>query len=88
MSTTADPALPLDPERHDAAPDDELEHWLTDLRTDLAADPPDWINTNPTGAHPTSHEPDEGAVPKPLQHGQPETSTPATRTVGRHRSPD
>jgi hypothetical protein len=35
MSTVQDPALPRDPERHDAAAGDELEHWLTDLRRGL-----------------------------------------------------
>ncbi len=89
MTTMQDPALPLDPERHDAAaPGDELEHWLTDLRTDLAADPPGWINADPAGAPLTSHEPEESAIPIPLQRGQPESSTPGARTVGRHRSPD
>ncbi len=88
MSTIQDPTLPLDPERHDAAAGDELEHWLTDLRTDLAADPPDWIDTDPAGADPTSREPDTSATPKPLQLGRLETSAPAARTVGRHRSPD
>jgi len=88
MTATQDPAPPLDPEPADAtAPGDELEHWLTGLRTDLATDPPDWINTDPGGAHPTS-EPDTPGSPKPLPPGQPESSTPVARTVGRHRSPD
>ena len=88
MTTMQDPPVPVDPERQGAAPGDELESWLTDLRTDLAADPPGWIDTDPPGPHRTSHEPDQAAGPKPLPLGQPETSTAAARTVGRHRSRD
>jgi len=80
MTTMPDPPLRLDPERHGAAPGDEPEYWLTDLRTDLAADPPGWIDTDPPGPHQTSHEPDQAPSPKPLPLAQPETSTPAART--------
>jgi hypothetical protein len=86
MTAIEDPALPLNAERADAAvPGDDLEYWLRDLRTDLAAEPSDWIDAEPNGEHPTSQPPGEAVTSKPLGHGQRETGPPEARTVGRHR---
>lgn len=55
---------------------DDLEHWLSDLRTEVAENPSDWIDTEPGGAAP----PARPSVAAPV------VSRPAS--VGRHRSPD
>jgi hypothetical protein len=55
---------------------DDLEHWLSDLRTEVAENPSDWIDTEPGGEAPAAHPP----VAAPV------VSRPAS--VGRHRSPD
>jgi hypothetical protein len=87
MTAIEDPAMPLNLEAPEAAGrGDDLEHWLTDLRSDLAADPPGWIDADPNGAHPASHAPGEESTPKALPSGQPETTTPEAGAVGRHRT--
>ena len=84
MTATEDPTPPLSNQAADAAePSDDLEHWLSDLRTEVAANPSDWIDADPNG-HPSSKTVD----PEPLPHGQPETSVSEPRSVGRHRSPE
>ena len=51
MTATEDPGPP--PLETDAAgaaePSDDLEDWLSDLRTDVAANPSDWIDADPAG---------------------------------------
>src|SRR5205823_3851589 len=59
-----------------AAPGDELEYWLSDLRTDLAADPPGSIDTDPPGPHQTSHEPDQAASPNRFHSDNPRRAPP------------
>jgi hypothetical protein len=72
MSVIEDP----DPSREPAGPDqpsDDLEHWLSDLRTEVSADPAGWIDKDSAGEQPT-----------PGQHGA-SSSRPSS---GRHRAPD
>ena len=78
MTAIEDPAPPPSTEAAGAAePRDDLEHWLSDLRTDVAANPADWIDVDPDG------EPPAGEA---VDHAEP--AVPEPRTVGRHRSPD
>jgi|1186.fasta_scaffold614783_2 hypothetical protein len=54
MTANEDPAARSNAEAAGAEqPGDELEDWLTDLRTDVAADPPGWIDEEPGSDHPT-----------------------------------
>jgi hypothetical protein len=54
MTPIEDPAPSLSTEAAGAAePTDDLEHWLSDLRTDVAANPSDWIDADPGADHPT-----------------------------------
>jgi hypothetical protein len=68
---------------------DGLEHWLQDLRTSLADDPPDWIDANPAGMGPAIALPETTSTPIVLGDDgiQPAAATPLD-TVGRHRAPD
>ena len=81
MTGIEDPAPPPStPPAGAAEPRDDLEHWLSDIRTDVAANPSDWIDgEDPAGAAV------ETTAPPP---GQPETGAPEPRAVGRHRSAD
>jgi hypothetical protein len=81
MTGIEDPAAPPStPAAGAAEPRDDLEFWLSDIRTDVAANPSDWIDgEDPAG---------EAADPAPLPLGQPETGAAEPRAVGRHRSPD
>jgi hypothetical protein len=81
MTGMEDPAPPPStPAAGAAEPRDDLEYWLSDIRTDVAANPSDWIDgEDPTG---------EAADPTPLPLDRPETGGSEPRTVGRHRSPD
>jgi hypothetical protein len=51
---------------------DDLEHWLHDIRTDLADDPPDWLDTTSDGTSDTASTSDGAEA----------------RTIGRHRAED
>ena len=53
---------------------DDLEHWLSDIRTEVAENPSDWIDAEP-GAEAVPRDQAKAAVSRPP-------------TVGRHRSPD
>jgi len=77
MTASEDPGPPLSAETPGTAePSDDLEHWLRDLRTEVAVDPPGWIDTHPDDARPA------------LPQDEPETIAPEPKSVGRHRSPD
>jgi hypothetical protein len=65
-------------------PSDDLEHWLSDLRTEVTADPSGWINEDPGSEHPT----DEAAERSPLPHGRPGTGASEPGSAGRHRAPE
>jgi hypothetical protein len=89
MTAIEDPAPPFSADATGAAaPSDDLEHWLLNLRTDVAANPPDWIDADPNGELPASQPPSAAVAPEPLPYGQPETSTSEARSVGRHRTLD
>jgi hypothetical protein len=70
MTTINDRAVPLAAEGTEPpVQEDALEHWLQDLRTDLAGEA--------TGGEPFA--------PEAPEHGQSETGAPAARPIGRHR---
>ena len=82
MSANEDPAAPSNAE----APADQLEDWLSDLRTEVAADPSGWIGEEPAENHPASHPATRPAAPPPAP---PAPAPPAEPTrIGRHRAPD
>lgn len=85
MTATEDPVPPLSTEATGtAAPSDDLEHWLSDLRTEVAANPSDWIDAHPNGEQP----PGEAVDPEPFPQSRPETGVAEPGRVGRHRTPD
>jgi len=85
MTASEDPAPPINTATAGAAePPDDLEHWLSDLRTEVAENPSGWIGAEPHGEDPVSRPP--GAAPVP--HGQAEAGVPRPTSVGRHRTPD
>jgi hypothetical protein len=83
MSATEDPessSAPAGPDR----PSDDLEHWLSDLRTDVSADPSGWINRDSVGEQPT----DEAEEHSPLTPDQRGTDASKPSRGGRHRASD
>lgn len=58
-------------------PGDELEDWLSDLRTEVAADQPGWIDEDPGTDDPAGRRADQAGP------GLPEPSR-----GGRHRAPE
>ena len=79
MSVIEDPGSNSEPVGPDRASDD-LEHWLSDLRTEVSAAPHEWINKDSVDGQPTE--------PAPLTHAErvAEASKPAGG--GRHRAAD
>ena len=73
-------STPSGPDR----PTDELEHWLSDLRTEVSADPSGWINKDSAGNQPT----DQAVEHSPLTPGQRGTDAPKPSSGGRHRAPE
>jgi hypothetical protein len=72
-----------DPDSSSAAagpdsPSDDLENWLSDLRTEVSADPAGWINEDPVGEPPSD----------PFSPGQGGTDGPKPSSGGRHRAAD
>jgi hypothetical protein len=65
-------------------PSDDLEHWLSDLRTDVAADPPGWITQDAAGESPDRPAEEHS----PLPPSQPETGPAEPSSGGRHRAAD
>jgi len=58
MTASEEPAPPLSTTATGAAETrDDLEHWLSDLRTDVAANPSGWIGTDPDGDDTASKPP-------------------------------
>ena len=84
MSAIDDPAAgpSSDAARADQS-NDELEHWLSDLRTEVAADSSEWMNGDSAGQHPA----DRAVEPNPLPPGQRGTSV-SEPSGGRHRAAD
>lgn len=95
MTATEDPGPPLSPEAAaTTARSDDLEHWLSDLRTEVAANPSGWIDAHPHGEDPPAEPPAEAvapeppAQPQPRPQPQPEAVAAEPPRVGRHRTPD
>jgi len=65
-------------------PGDELEDWLSDLRTEVAADPPGWIEEEPGRDHPAGRAVEHG--PLPADQAGPGIAEPSRG--GRHRAPE
>jgi hypothetical protein len=83
MTANEDPAARYDAEAAGAGrPGDELEDWLSDLRTEVAADPPGWIDEDPDGEHPARPAVEHG--PRPSDQDRPAEPS----RVGRHRAPE
>ncbi len=83
MSAIEDP----DSNNEPAGPDrksDDLENWLSDLRTEVSADPSGWINQDSAGEQP----PDRADERRPLIPGQRGADAAKPSSGGRHRAPD
>ncbi|GID93944.1 hypothetical protein ACFQFC_12200 [Amorphoplanes digitatis] len=83
MSAIEDPEssrAPAGPDR----PSDDLEHWLSDLRTEVSADLSGWINKDPVGEQPN----DQAVEHSPLIPGQRDTDASKPSSGGRHRASD
>ncbi|MFI7543609.1 hypothetical protein [Actinoplanes sp. NPDC049599] len=63
---------------------DDLEHWLSDLRTEVSAAPHGWINKDAVGGQPT----DQAVERSPLAHGERGTAAAKPGSGGRHRAAD
>ena len=83
MSAIEDPGPGTEPGAP-ARPSDELEGWLSDLRTEVSADPSGWINKDPAGEQPNG----QAAERSPHAPGPrgPDPAKPSSG--GRHRAPD
>jgi hypothetical protein len=83
MSAIEDPgpsSEPAGPERTS----DDLEHWLSDLRTEVSAAPHEWINKDSAGGQPT----DQAVERRPLTPGERGTDASKPGSGGRHRAAD
>jgi hypothetical protein len=65
-------------------PSDELENWLSDLRTEVSADPSGWINKESAGEQPS----DQAIERSPHTPDQRGTNAAKPSSGGRHRAPD
>jgi hypothetical protein len=83
MSANEDPDSSSEPVAPDG-PNDDLEHWLSDLRTEVSADPSGWINKDPAGEQ-RNDQPVERRPPPPARPGA-DAGKPSGG--GRHRAPD
>jgi len=85
MTALEDPAAEFSSEAAGTEePSDELEHWLSGLRTEVAADPPGWINEDSAGEQPAG----QAAERSPLPSGQGGTGSSEPSGGGRHRAPE
>jgi hypothetical protein len=83
MSAIEDPAS----SRETVGPDrprDDLEHWLSDLHTDVSADPSGWMTKDSAGEQPT----DRTVERSPRAPARDGTDAPKPSSGGRHRAPD
>ena len=85
MSAIDDPAAEpsSDAARADKS-NDELEDWLSDLRTEVATDSPEWMNGHSASRYPAGRA-DE---PSPSPLGQRGTGVSEPSSGGRHRAAD
>jgi hypothetical protein len=85
MSAIEDPAAQLSNEATGAKqPSDDLEHWLSDLRTEVATDPSGWLDEGSASERPASQAVERNL----LLHRQRPTSDSEPSSGGRHRAPD
>jgi hypothetical protein len=85
MTAIEDPAAQLSSAATGAEQaSDELENWLSDLRTEAAADASGWTNKDSAGEHPTGQGVERS--PLPPDQGRPGVSEPSSG--GRHRAAD
>jgi hypothetical protein len=76
-----------DPSSEPVGPDrtsDDLEGWLSDLRTEVSADPSGWISPDAVGEQPT----DQAFEPGPLTPGERGADAAKPSGGGRHRAAD
>ena len=65
-------------------PSDELEGWLSDLRTEVSADPSGWIDKTAADEQPA----DRPVERNPVDQGRRAPDSPAPSSGGRHRAAD
>jgi hypothetical protein len=99
MSAIEDPGPGTEP-GGPARPSDELEGWLSDLRTEVSADPSGWITKDSAGEPPTrpaverspkaagQRSPEGPGQRSPEGSGQRGTETAKPSSGGRHRAAD
>jgi hypothetical protein len=99
MSAIEDPDSNSEPAGPDRKSDD-LENWLSDLRTEVSADPSGWINQDSAGHQPPARADERSPLipeqrgtdatqpPTPLMPGQRGADPAQPRSGGRHRAPD
>ena len=83
MSAIEDPG-PSSAPRGPALTSDDLEDWLSDLRTEVSADPSGWIKDHAAGEQPA----DQAFERSPRTPGQDGTDAAKPSSGGRHRAPD
>jgi hypothetical protein len=83
MSAIEDPGPSSEPVGRDRTSDD-LEDWLSDLRTEVSAAPHGWINEDSTGGEPAG----QAAERDPQDHGERGADASEPSSGGRHRAAD
>ncbi|GAA3927104.1 hypothetical protein [Actinoplanes auranticolor] len=81
MSATGDSGSSSEPIDRDRTNDD-LEDWLSDLRTDVSAAPHEWLDEDSVGKEPT----DQAVERSPLTRGEHGTDASKPGGGGRHRA--
>jgi hypothetical protein len=85
MTAIEDPAAQLSSAAAGAEQSsDELEHWLSDLRTEAAAGASGWINNDAAGEDPAG----QAVERSPLAPDQSRTGVSEPSSGGRHRAAD
>jgi hypothetical protein len=85
MTANQDPAAQSNADAAGAArPGHDLEDWLSDLRTEVAADPPGWIDEEPGSDRPTGRTVEHSQFP--AEQAAPAAAEPSRG--GRHRAPE
>jgi hypothetical protein len=85
MTTSEDPVSQLGSEAAGTdQPHDDLEHWLSDLRTEVGADPSGWVDEDSSSERPPGQAAERNA--RPLDRRETDTYEP--NSGGRHRAAD